>query len=242
MTTSIFCKSCSKDFQWLKYCLKSIGKFCSGFHEVVIVVPIQDLPEILSWNLTKEKVIGIDESQWTDLYLHQQVVKLHADLYCDTKSEYVLFVDSDCCFTRECTPQSFFVGSLPYMMKTSFASIGNQVDIWKKTTEKALKCECEFETMRRIPIMYPIHVLSEFRQHMISLHGKTVEEYIKEQPRGEFSEFNALGNYCLKFHSEKFFWWDTVKEPNLPQKVANQEWSWGGITGQMKSSLERITE
>jgi hypothetical protein len=55
MQTDIFIRTYGKDLEWLKYCLRSVAKYCSGFRQIVIVIPKKDFPLIS--HLTNEKVL-----------------------------------------------------------------------------------------------------------------------------------------------------------------------------------------
>lgn len=236
MTTDIFIRSYARDFPWLAYCLKSINKFCSGFGNIIVVVPEQDRKAIEGFNLTREKVFYVKETG-KDSYLFQQAAKVHADLY--SQADYVLYTDSDTCFNVPTTPASFFFDDKPVMLITPYHELGKAVP-WKPITEKALQFECPFETMRRLPWIYPRALLPLFREYMQKIHGKPVEEYIMEQPHHAFSEFNAMGSFAHQFHPDAFHYIETNKQA-LPPTVLKQNWSWGGITPEIRKELEEIT-
>ena len=42
MKVSILIVTYGKDFHWLKWCLKSIEKFSTGFHELVVAIPMNE--------------------------------------------------------------------------------------------------------------------------------------------------------------------------------------------------------
>lgn len=236
MTTSIFIRSYAKDFEWLKYCLRSIQKHCRGFHETVIATP--DASILQTWGLTREKVCQVTESPGCGGYMLQQIDKLNADRYCS--GDYVLFVDSDCTFQTACEPATFFTGDKPTMLITPYSELGTTVP-WQKSTEKALGFPCEFETMRRLPMLYPRDLFTPLRTHIQSRHGKSLEEYVRSQPNNAFSEFNAMGSWALKFHPDRFAWLDTTKNP-LPPTIVNQNWSYGGITPAILAKMEEVTQ
>lgn len=236
MTTDIFIRSYQRDFPWLAYCLKSINKFCSGFGNIIVVVPEQDRKAIEGFNLTREKVFYVKETG-RDQYLGQQISKVYADQY--SQADFCLFTDSDTCFNVPTTPASFFFDDKPVMLITPYHELGKAVP-WKPITEKALKFECPFETMRRLPWIYPRTLLPLFREYMQKIHGKPVEEYIMEQPHHAFSEFNAMGSFAHQFHPDAFHYIETNKQA-LPPTVLKQNWSWGGITPEIRKELEEIT-
>jgi Family of unknown function (DUF6492) len=237
MNVDIFIRTYHKDLPWLKYCLKSIAKFCSGFNQIHITLPFKDYLEIKRWNLTREQVHQVKESG--EGYLAQQVSKLYADLYC--KADYILYVDSDCHFTQPAKPEDYFIDGKPVMLITTYEELGDQVP-WQRITEKALKMKCPFETMRRLPLIYPRDLLPKFRAYMKAQHGMELEEYVMTQPHREFSEFNALGAWAYEFERDRFHWINTAEAETFPPSRLVQDWSWGGITKEKRLNLEEVTK
>ena len=234
MTCSIFIKTYATDFPWLKYCLRSIAKFCSGFSEIVLVAGYDDIKELNSWGLTRERLVGVHEKE--PGYLWQQAVKMNADSMCS--SDFILFVDSDCCFTRQVTPDMFFMDRKPISFKTSYVSLGDAVH-WKPPTEKALGFKCDWETMRRFPLVYPRHTLAGLRAHIADQHKMSFNDYVIYS--GGFSEFNALGSFILDKLPDALHWIDTERD-DMPATVLVQHWSHGGLTDEIKARLEAILE
>lgn len=237
MTTSIFIRSYAGDFEWLKYALRSIQKFCSGFGQTVIVIPEEDEAALKAFGLTREIVYAVPQIG-KDGYLVQQVDKLNADRYCS--SDLILYFDSDCVFTEPATPESFMRDGKPEMLITPYSTLPPDFP-WRKVTERALGFPCEFETMRRIPLIFPADLLHSIRGYFESHHGKTLANYIMTRPYREFSEFNVMGAWSLKFAPDRIRWLDTTKE-ELPRKVATQFWSWGGITPEVRVQLEEAVK
>lgn len=238
MTTDIFLRSYAKDIQWLPYLFKSIEKHCSGFRRMVVVVPEQDVDLFKRTGFTGDKLIGVKEPTGASGYMCQQIDKLNAHQYTD--STHALFVDSDTCFIRPCSPEMFFIEEKPYMLITPYEALGDAVP-WQPITEKALKIKCPYETMRRLPFFYPVEGISQLKNYMGTIHKRPMEDYILSQPHNAFSEFNALGSFMKHFYPNSFYWWDTTKEPNLPQPFVKQNWSWGGMSAEQKRELEVLT-
>lgn len=206
---------------------------------MIVVVPEKDVPLFRNKGFTGDELIGVEERQNADGYLQQQSDKLNAHEHSD--ANYFLFVDSDTCFIRPCSPEMFFIEEKPFMLITPYEALGDAVP-WQAITEKALKIKCPYETMRRLPFFYPREGISQLKNYMGVIHKRPMEDYILSQPNRAFSEFNALGSFMKHFYPKSFFWWDTTKEPNLPQPFVKQNWSWGGMSDQMRKELEAITE
>lgn len=230
MKTSIFIRSYPKDFVWLQYCLRSIQKFCTGFHEVVLA-----LPEGCMFPATAERVVYVKERP--PGYMHQQVSKVYADTYTD--ADAVLYCDSDCVFTEPVTPEVFMTGDKPNWLYTPWENTSPDAQkAWRGVMTKCLGEDPPAELMRRHPQLIPSWALQEFRAFILARHGLSAEDYIMSQPSGRFSEFNCLGFYLWLHHRDRIHWMNT--EDYLPPTVLTQKWSHGGITPEIQDEFERI--
>lgn len=233
MSTAIFIRSYAPDFQWLSYSLRSIQKFATGFCDILIAVPQQDVPKLS--HLTVEKVVGVHDGQ--PGYLCQQNDKLHADMH--TRADLVVNLDSDTLFTRPVTPATFMRNGKPLWLITPWHTfLGDEKKAWFHVLAKALQ-ECPpFEFMRKNTITIPRWAYGAFREHMQKLHGITLTEYIMSQPAREFSEFNTIGFYLWLYHRDKIHWHDTSID-GVPESVEHQRWSWSGLTPEIRAEIER---
>lgn len=235
----LFIRTYRGDAAWLSYLLRSIKKFCSGYHEILVAYPRSDAailePLIDSRNVTGLRKVVVDDDAGTG-YMAQQYTKMTADIH--STADYIAFLDSDCLCTVPNNPQTWMEGDKIRYLITPYEILGITVP-WKPITEKALKFECKFETMRRHPCVFPREVITHCREYMEQIHGKPLRDYISEQPHGSFSEFNVMGSYALQKESEKFMFLDTTKNP-LPPEVIKQRWSYGGLTPLIFEENERI--
>lgn len=229
MKVSIFLVTFWRDAQYVPYLLKSISKFCSGFHEVVIAVPFRDSTMFAGMGLTKERIIHYKEKG--DGFIHQQGIKCRADEFCC--GDYVLHIDSDCLFTSHAKPGDYFVDGKPIVAMTPYASL-NGGSPWQACTEKVLGWEpVEMELMRRHPAVYHREDYAGFRKRVEAVHGIPINEYlmpITRHTRKEhsFSEFNALSAYAYYLKRDKYHFINTDTDP-LPDNHLAQWWSYGGL-------------
>lgn len=265
MTCDIFIRTYHKDIPWLQHLLKSIQAYASGFRNIIIAVPASSAQLVrdgLNLNTSTFATVYTVPDYEND-YLGQQVTKLHADLFC--RSEYILFIDSDCVFTTKTMPENYVdQNGRPHLLRTPYAAISQDAQRWKGITEKALGFECPYETMRRMPLVYRKYDLVLFREWFKENRGKLLEKYILEQPGNDFSEFNAIGSWLEKFHSVRYNIVDTheahtevksikrgkgVQEKeettyiDLPTPPSNvkQFWSWGGITPEILAEMAKLS-
>lgn len=231
MTVDLFVKTFPSDYEWLKYCLHSIQRFATGFRRVVVVASNGFPPP----TGTNETVFHVHEP--TNGYLHQQVVKMHADQFTD--AEFVLQLDSDTIFTRPVCPEDFIVDNRrPRWLYTPYTSIASgDGQTWKQPTAKIMMRPVANEMMRRHPFCIPAWALREFRAWMWRIHGMSIETYIMSQADREFSEYNALGAWLWFHHHDKVEWQNT--DENMGTTFVHQHWSVSGLSEAIRENLER---
>ena len=215
MTTDIFIKTCQHDADYHAYCLASIDKYCSGFRNTVVV-----------------------DGEHPKGYLHQQVVKMHADEHCPG-ADFILVTDSDTLFTHSVTPESFMVDGKPVWVATPWteemlAHPGTKA--WYDVMGQYFNQVPPFEFMRRQPFVFPAHLTSNLRRDCLSRHGVDIETYVMS--KGAFSEWNVLGFYAWLHHHDEFHWIDTSKDA-LPSLNVIQMWSHSPIEHNLPV-IERI--
>lgn len=206
--TCLFIKSYKPDFVWLKYSLRSIKKFCTGYHEVVVVVPNSDL-EAAKEFITDEKLIGIDEPP--NGYLYQQVVKLNAHKY--TECELIQYHDSDCVFITPTSPTDYMENGKPWMYCTPYEKVGDAI-MWQGCVEKILGFKDPMERMRR-------HGMTYLRTSLESLHTAhpNLDAYVISQPGRHFSEFNLIGSFVAKTEPNNYIWKNTDEHSIIPERM-----------------------
>lgn len=227
MKSVIFIKTWKDDLPWLGYCLESIRKFGSGFENIILCAD-EDCRDFIEMFVHDAKTVFVDK--WGNGYIQQQWFKLNADKY--TNADLILFVDSDCVFHTPFSPESYMRDEKPILMKTRYGNLGGG-EVWKKITEDFVGWEVEYEYMRRLPWMYRSSSLQGFRNMFPKLG-----EVLKGKPGRDFSEFNALGAYIDKFENDQYFITDT--EVWIPDSVAKQFWSWGGITPEIRQEIKAM--
>lgn len=231
MKVSILIVSHAKDIEWLRWCLRSIKRFASGFHQVVIAWPVQEQDQL--WGK-----IEPDSGAVVRLFveadpplgqLHHQVQKCLADEYC-RDADFILHFDSDCVFREPVVPEDFFVDGKPILLYDSWTKSGFGVQ-WRAPTELALKTSRTFDTMRWMTMVYSRETYALFREHISVYNEIGFTDYVLAQkptyPQG-FSEFNALGNFALSDHPEKYSLWNLSEKP-WPKVKYIQFWSHGGL-------------
>lgn len=219
-TCDIYIKTFRRDFPWLEWCLKSIEKYAKGFRKVIVQSPIKpDIEGDYEW---------VQSEDQEPTYLDQQSKKLNADFITD--SDFILYMDSDCVFTREVTPEEFLVDGKPTWLVTPFSEARDDQSVWIPCMEEFTGKKPTHECMRRHPFFVPRWALAEVRKFCEYKHSKTLNDYIisRSVPGNPlaltFSEWNCLGWFLYSFHNDKIHWIDESKD-HVPEACC-----WQGFT------------
>lgn len=229
MKVSIFIRTYENDFPWIIPCLRSIEKYCSGFHEVVLHVDPDQVDRLGAGIPPWVKVVS-SPVKTPNGYLNQQVAKLYADQFCE--GDIICYHDSDCLFNRPNTPMDLVDFWMPYaiprikFIHTPYSVLGNAVP-WQSPTELCLQSPVQSEFMRRFPMVFWKKTLVEFRKWFETTNRGPLDQWVARQ--NTFSEFNALGAWAFKNHHAEYLWINSETDP-LPVPHVRQFWSHGGIS------------
>jgi hypothetical protein len=231
MKTEILIVSYAKDLPYLRYCLKSIVKFATGFSGVVVLVPEQEKEQMLDTMLVLHNVPSRmlayqrvpNPAQW---HLNAQLQKCHADQHCH-QADFIAHMDSDCVFTQPVTPEDYFVGGKPVMCIEAYTRLTDCP--WQQVTARALGFVPTHETMRRHPQVNPRGVYPALRAYLEGIHHQPFDQYVLGQkadfPWG-FTEHNTIGSFARASRkwSQEYHWVDLETQPWPPHKLL-QFWS-----------------
>lgn len=226
MKTALHIVTYWRDVPWLPTLLKSIGRHCTGFHEIILCIPNRDRCLLDGFGLTKEKIITFDEQY--DGHMAHCYMKLSADEHTD--ADLICHVDSDCVFKSDCTPNTFIRDGKPMNLYTPFtiADGKEHPSHWRKGSEEALGEKVKYETMRRHGNIYWRDTYRKLRNHIEKVHNKSLFEYLRPFKRGVFSEFCTIGAFAMQHEPMNYsFIYD--KDPKCPPSPIHQFWSFHGI-------------
>lgn len=235
--TTIFIVTYAKDAEWLKYCLRSINKFTTRFHRVVVVAPSRD-GKLMEAICQEHRVFleVFEEAKAPLGHLDHLVQKCRAYEY-DPEADYFLFMDSDTVWNQPVSPADYFVNGKPVLLFEDYKAIaGNprqkQRLWWKTQTERALKMDVTKEFMTRHPSIYSSRTLRKAVAYGNKLHGSFRDYVLTQKPDRlpGFSEFNYLGAFAFAFENDHYHWIDISNHPDQrPPDKLTQFWSFGGL-------------
>jgi hypothetical protein len=231
MTTDIHIVSVGKHFNHLKYALRSIKKFASGFRKTIVLVPTKDMDAARKLIAdAPDNIQLMDFFEWPGKgMLHHMYLIMSADKYTD--ADFILHFDSDCVFTEPVTPEDYFVDGKPVLMYADFDWLVNtqqaNLRMWQDVTKNAIGGPVPIETMRRHPAVHYRELYALARNMMENNTGQPVSSYIERQ-RDEFPqtfcEYVTLGNVAWRCIPDKYAWRNQQTEGFPPAKI-HQNWS-----------------
>lgn len=247
MKTSILIVTCEKHFHWLKWCLKSIAKFATGFHEVVIGVPSDtDWRKVLNFCSGYDGKVFLRFYHFDDWpgrgFLRHMDRIIYADQIC-LEADFILHMDSDCIFAEPVTPGDYFVDGKPVLMFGSYDWVSVRFNpwrkpasesyflYWKKAVEACLGGVSLNEFMRRHPAVHYRETYQMTRESIEKHTGWECSEYIRSM-RNEFPqsvcEFNTLGEVAWRRLHDGYHWVNQETEGRPHDKLI-EFWSHGPI-------------
>lgn len=229
MTASLFYKSYQRDFEWLKYSLRSVVKFTTGFSETVVV---SDFGEPLPPIGAVEKHFFVQSPE--PRYITQQICKVTADAY--VKSDVLIYNDSDTLFVAPMQPSDLMENGKPIWLYEPYDGMTNpDVMARQKAVSEFVGQPVEFEFMRRHPFIITRELLVEVRRFCLRHHGVPMEQWMMKH-QDNLSEFNLLGAVLWHYMRDAIAW----KHPNDIPTYVRQFWSHGGITDSNRREMEEL--
>lgn len=215
-----------RDIEYMKYSVRSIERFCRGFHSIVVCVPRAENDG--RWETVLPKGFTIhyyDEVKGKGMVQHL-MMKCHADELC-TGADFVLHLDPDCMFLTDTDPGDFLTavdvplsgapgGKMlvtmrvykPTIVAEKYSKLKNtNRQYWQVAVKHATGLVPEWETMVRHPQVYRVDLYAALRELVVSKWGATFDQYVMAQqnhfPQG-FAEFPSLGALALAKFSEAY--------------------------------------
>jgi hypothetical protein len=234
----IFIVSFHRDVEFLRYCLKSIQKYATGFEGVTIAVPINE-HLLFDWVKDYGADLGVFEEDPAKGMMHHEYEKMTADIWCPS-ADAILHLDSDCMFWEPASPDDFFVNGKPILFRERYATLKNKLRLhWKKAVFDATGIDPEWETMVRHPAVHLRETYAITRTVIFGHTKRPVREYIlscrNEFPQ-EFAEFPTLGSVAIAHIPGKYHFVEydvTTPDGGYPydreRDFVTAHWSHGGI-------------
>lgn len=246
--TEVLIVSYKKDYDWLKYSLKSYVKQVTGFHGITVVVPSDQENDFRPLCEAYDARLKVFDEAPGKGRTHQQIIKCQADQYVLPDTEFVFHMDSDCIWNTHASPADYFEDGKPIYIKKRYSNlydketkVNSDCVQWKEVAERALGFPVEWYTMCCHPTVFPKWFYQEFRNWVECQHSKPFVDWVlsthKPFPDG-FTEFPTMGAFAHEFFNNAFSWVDGDEHPER-KEFMKQHWSYGGITPEIKTQIDQ---
>lgn len=210
MKVSIVTITFDRDLEYLKYHLKSIEKFCQGYHENIVVIDdhANDCVQTQRYleSIGQKYFINREAKKIKHGYIRQQYMGYYMDKYLDQETDYVCCADTDNIFTGHHDPSVYFYNNKPVMLMQKWSDMPNLV--FQDSTNSALGFDVNYNFMRRMPLVYPLSIFKKIRSFLELQHNCTIQEYFKNIEL--CAEYCIWGAYANKFLTDEFHWVDAI--------------------------------
>jgi hypothetical protein len=259
MKVTIFTVAYDNDLEFLKYNLKSIDKFCKGYHKNIVLLDRDN-----SCSKTIEYLDSINQPYFVDVhaaqikngYVRQQYIKFKADEYMPEGCEYICWVDSDNIFTKKHTPDVYFNNEKPVILKNSYKNIYKKLreereperaerdlaafNVWQETTSELVGFDVQYEYMQSMPFVYPMETQKRFRDYLENLHGMSLLKLIKNQTI--MADANVIGAYCERYEKDKFHFIDRNNENEFKEFIQKRRSFFAHYSSRKEGQPERYVD
>lgn len=218
MKAEILIVTYAKDYDFTALTLKALAKFAKGFAGITLVVPYSDGERFRHLARKHDASLRTFYEAAGKGFLHHQVCKCEADLWCPKGTDLVVHLDADCITKEPFTPQDFMRNGKPILMREHFDDFQHYAarHSWRKCVEHALGISMEWETMVRHPSVFWADMYGPMRRHVEQRHGYPFTQYVLLQ-RNEFpqtfAEFPTIGGYALGFQNERYSVTTRIRTP-----------------------------
>lgn len=219
MKSEILIVTYAKDYDFTALTLKSLVKFAQGFSGITLVVPYQDGERFKPLARRHDATLRTFYESAGKGFLHHQVCKCEADLWCPKGTDLIFHFDADCITKEPFSPSDFQRNGKPILVRERFEDFQHYAArySWRKCVEHALGVEMEWETMVRHPNVFWADMYAPMRHHIEQRHGYPFTQYVLLQ-RNEFpqsfAEFPTIGGYALAFQPERYAVTTRIRTPS----------------------------
>ncbi|MCO6442255.1 MAG: hypothetical protein J5I81_14540 [Nitrococcus mobilis] len=238
MTCDIVIRSYWRDFGWLELCLAAVERFCSGFSQVIVVIPNASEPWLRRRAALPPSVRLELCRDYDDDYLGQQVTKLYADRL--SEAGLICHLDSDCIVQKPITPNDLTSDGRPRIYTRAVADLPRHWP-WTQPTAEFLGWMPTHDFMQNPPFTFPRWLYPKIRAWSRREKGVPLSDWVMSRPARGFSEFNVLAAYAHEYHREAFEW-IPIDQLADTDRSCQWFWSWGGLDADIRQLIDRILQ
>lgn len=235
----IFIPTFEGDLKWLDVCLRSIDKYWTSPFAPIIAADNGCRGKIRDSGRDIRYVF-----RWSDGRRDQVYLKMMADTMVDTEAETILFMDSDCLFTKPSCTDDFCRHGLPMIKMMSYQKLyamypehASILQAYKRSIWECLNVGTAYEYMRVQPFLFFKDTVTDVRIEIELRSCKTLQEVMVRYPSNTFSEFNFFGAYAHDQEDDRYCF---LTPENWGESRVRQFHSWTSSPDSEKEEIDRI--
>lgn len=245
MIIDLFYKTYPKDYEFLRYSLRSMKKRAKGFRHIVVVTECEDpaqphlIPEMEGTRYSAIDSKGMAEpfpGRINHGYEHQKAIKCMWPAF--SNADAVFQVDSDYVLTGDLNAEDLFIDGQPVWTKRPFEEDPAGQKAWQAGTQwfagrpvfTSYMCSPGFLVTRELANAFFKSVGHKYQCSPVELFlNPEIPQLSEYELLGWYAENSGVLENTYKFlHPSEF---------NLPIK---QFWSWGNVTPDVRAELEDL--
>jgi len=237
----IFIVTYSKDYPYLRWCLKSIAKFARGFNNLHILVPVGDaadlhaMPELQDVKSYAMPVHIHEGEEWPGKgFVWHMFQVMYADNWC-MDADFIAHIDPDCIFTEAVTPDDYVKDGKPILRYEYYATLGIRhpgAAVWQGVVQDCLPFPVDKELMRCHPGVHHRWIYEKTRQ-IVETHKRIPFEDYMHAGKNEFPhdrcEYNTLGSVAAQYFAKDYILVEQKGDRVTPDNKLQQFWGRGRI-------------
>jgi hypothetical protein len=182
--------------------------------------------------------------KWSDGRRDQVYLKMIADTMVDDNAETILFLDSDCLFTKPSTTSDFCKEDRPMIKMESYQKLYAKypeyvsvLQAYKRAVWECLNVGTAYEYMRVQPFLFFKDTVREVRHEIELYNRKPLKEVMLRYPSNTFSEFNFFGAYAHDQEDDRYCF---LTPENWGEPRVRQFHSWTTSPESEKEEIDKI--
>jgi hypothetical protein len=202
----IFIPTYEGDLKWLEVCLRSIDKFWTSPFKPIIAADNGCRGKISESGRDIRYIF-----RWSDGRRDQVYLKMIADTMVDDNAETILFMDSDCLFTKPSCTADFCVNDRPMVKMMSYEDVyakypqhAQVFQGYKRAVFECLNIGSAYEYMQVQPFLFFKDTVKEVRHEIEVRNCKPLQEVMVLYMSNMFSEFNFFGAYAHDQEDDRY--------------------------------------
>lgn len=250
----------AKDFPWLEYAVRCMGRHLRRFQGVTIAIPQEHLDGLVGMNLmrypgVRELNVGVKTyfEPPGKGFLNHEMMMASAEQLVPAGTQWVMHLDADCMFKIATDPQDYFLNDKPQYIYRSWESLSSpdprdptqkivsDCIMWKEPTSKQLGYQSDVYTMCRHPNVFPIEFYRPYREHIANHHQMSFEQYMLSGERNSHPQdrmdLTAMGQYAWTFMRDRFHWINCATE-EYPKDRQQAYHSHSGLKPEVVAEIE----